>query len=883
MKQQNDTKNVSAQLERWVTFLDQWEKALNSGLEVVVCGDMNINHLDWAVPSNRQSSSTKKLKSLIELLFDRILPHGVAQCVTGATRVIAGQAGTGIDHMYTNRPDKLSQVQTQFWGGSDHKLILATRYSKMIRKNVRYVKKRSYKNFDKSAFLAEIEKIKWWDIYKCESVDTAVKLFSDKITKVLDQLAPVKTIQTRTKYAPWLSTSTKELIEKRDQAQRRASSTSLDEDWRLFKKLRNQVTSKLRVDKSDWQEDKLKNCSGNPGDQWQLVLGWLDWKTASSPTQLFHDGRMINKPREIADCQNNFFIQKVAQIRENLPPQVSDPLAKLKSLMRTRTCSFKLRSVHPDTVENILSNLKNSNSCGLDSVDTYSLKLAGQHIIPALTHIINLSIETQQFPTSWKVAKIIPLFKKEDPLSPKNYRPVAILPILSKVLEKAIFLQIIDYMDSNELLHPNHHGFRAGHSTTTCLIQMYDAWVEAVDQGRHTGACFLDLSAAFDIVDHPLLLEKLKLYGFSENALSWVGSYLTGRSQSVYIESFLSKIQPVPTGVPQGSILGPLLYIIFTNELPELIHDHQARDTKFFNMKCSVCGNLCCYADDSTLSFSSPNPQEITAKITENYGVIADYMTNNKLKLNGDETHLMLLASSYHWSHSLDDSSISLNTGNEVIRTSQSEKLLGGLINQNLKWTDHIMLGEESLVKKLGTRITALKQIGKVADFKTRKMLANGLFMSKLIYLIPLWGGCEKFLIRALQILQNKAARVVTKLGIFTPVRKLLTQCGWLSVNQLIFFHTVVLVFKTIQNKSPVYHFHMLDTEYKYKTRAKDAKKLRLTANYKPDHELNLKAYRWRSIRSWNQLPTDIILINNLSEFKVKLKTWVQQNIDLYP
>ena len=289
--------------------------------------------------------------------------------------------------------------------------------------------------------------------------------------------------------------------------------------------------------------------------------------------------------------------------------------------MRSRTCSFQLKPVHPDTVEEILSSLKNSKSSGLDTIDTFTLKLAAPYILPAITHIVNLSIETQLFPTRWKTAKIIPLYKKEDPLSPSNYRPVAILPILSKILEKAIFLQIIQYMDSNQLIHPNHHGFRAAHSTTTGLIQMYDKWVEALEYKKFTGVCFLDLSAAFDIVDHPLLLEKLKLYGFAENSVNLIDSYLSGRHQTVYIEGTLSKVLPVPTCVPQGSILGPLLYIIFTNELPELVHDHAASQHELYSMHCQQCGGLCCYADDSSFSIASSNLDEIESKLEENYNI----------------------------------------------------------------------------------------------------------------------------------------------------------------------------------------------------------------------------------------------------------------------
>ena len=158
--------------------------------------------------------------------------------------------------------------------------------------------------------------------------------------------------------------------------------------------------------------------------------------------------------------------------------------------------------------------------------------------------------------------------KKEDLLDPKNYRPVSIVPILSKVLEKVIFFQMISYLNENNLLHPNHHAYRAHHNTTTALIQMYDNWLEAAEAGTMAGVCLLDMSAAFDVVDHGLLLNKLELYGFNDDFLTWTRSYLSNRLQCVSIEGSLSRLQSVQVGVPQGSILGPLFYTLFTNELP---------------------------------------------------------------------------------------------------------------------------------------------------------------------------------------------------------------------------------------------------------------------------------------------------------------------------
>ena len=209
----------------------------------------------------------------------------------------------------------------------------------------------------------------------------------------------------------------------------------------------------------------------------------------------------------------------------------------------------------------------------MDNIDTYVLKLMIDYILPAVTHIVNLSIQKSEFPSQYKIAKVIPLLKKGDPLEPKNYRPVAILPILSKVIERVIFMQIVDYMNTMEYFHPNHHGFRAHHSTSTAMIQMYDSWVQAVDKGELAGVCMLDMSAAFDVVDHEILLSKLETYGFDVEALKWMENYLSGRTQTVYIDGSFSSYLPVEVGVPQGSILGPLCYVLFTNDLPETVID----------------------------------------------------------------------------------------------------------------------------------------------------------------------------------------------------------------------------------------------------------------------------------------------------------------------
>ena len=215
--------SVQEQLNRWTVFLDQWQKALDTGLEVHVLGDMNLNHCDWVNQNLTCTNQSYRLRSLIQALFSRILPQGVSQLVRGPTRHFPGHESSGLDHYYTNRPEKMSQVQTQYCGSSDHMLIFGTRYSRMIKTSPRYIRKRCYKNFDKNVFISAVQQLSWLELYLATDVNEAVKILSEKLTFILDTMAPMRTIQVRTKYNPWFSGITLDLIKERNALQKKSS------------------------------------------------------------------------------------------------------------------------------------------------------------------------------------------------------------------------------------------------------------------------------------------------------------------------------------------------------------------------------------------------------------------------------------------------------------------------------------------------------------------------------------------------------------------------------------------------------------------------------------------------------------------------------------
>ena len=880
--------SIQEQMRRWVIFLEQWEQALATGKEVIVLGDCNLDFLKF--------DRAGVLQPLVDSMMQRIYPHGVVQCVQGPTHTWPGQVPSGLDHIYTSVPEKLSQAQVKVCGSSDHKLILATRYSKNIRDNIRYCKKRSYKNFDQNKFLEEVNKISWWDVYSCTDVDMAVDIFTKKLTDILDRMAPVRKFQIRTKYAAWVSVDTKRKMHERDLAQQTASSSGLIEDWDSYRTLRNEVTTQLRKDKLDWQQGKLASCeeTSDTGKLWKNILGWLNWSSTSSPTKLLSQGNLESSPSKMANIQNNYYIEKVKIIRRSLQGQDRDPLEVLKNILGGNQATFSTQTITPDQVDKIIAGLKNSKASGMDNLDTYILKLTRKNIVPSVCHILNLSIQSNKFPTKWKIAKVVPLYKgKGSKVDPKNYRPVAILPILSKVLERAMFQQLVTYMDVNKFFNPNHHAYRSFHSTTTAMLQMYTTWLDALEQGEMAGVCMIDMSAAFDVVDTEILLEKLKLYGFDRNAIQWIWSYLTYRSQAVHIEGSLSSLLPLEAGVPQGSILGPIFYTIFTNELPQVVHEascplREVEGAAMFTIQCQECGGVCCYADDSTYTATGNDPKELSDKLSHKYAVLADFLTSNKLKVNDDKTHLLVMSTRQKRYHR-DTSTITINTPTATITPSVVERLLGAQVHQDMRWKEHIVDSKDALIKSLNKRVGAIKKMSKTTSFKTRKMIANGIFMSKLIYLMPVWMGCEDYLVHALQVCQNKVARLVTKLDRFTSTTVLMRQCGWMPVRHLMVYHSLVLLHKTIQHQTPTFLYQKVTSgSDQPNTRQAAAATAALAAAGVPKQptvancELGLKkkSWCWSSVIWYNQLPLDLRLEKKVKTFKTRLKNWVTTNVE---
>ena len=285
------------------------------------------------------------------------------------------------------------------------------------------------------------------------------------------------------------------------------------------------------------------------------------------------------------------------------------------------------------------------------------------------------------------------------------------------------------------------------------------------------------------------------------------------------------------------------------------------------------------YVDDDTYSSGLKDPEMLSVVLSNQYETISKYMVSNKLVINDDKTQLLVLGTRVNKAIR---EQVSMQAGVHTIRPATNGKLLGCEVSDDLKWKHHILESEQSVIKQLTSRINGLVLVASRADFRTRLMVANGIVVSKLCYLIQLWGGCEGYLLHSLQVLQNRAARSVTGFSGFTSTRRLMVACGWLSVKQLVVFHTVTMVYKTLRSRSPAYlHSRLSSAPHPFRTRQSSTGSIRQDETFRCKSNLPSDSMRYRGTAEYNRIPPDIRAIPTLATFKTKLRQWVKSNIGL--
>ena len=382
-----------------------------------------------------------------------------------------------------------------------------------------------------------------------------------------------------------------------------------------------------------------------------------------------------------------------------------------------------------------------------------------------------------------------------------SYRPVNLLPIPGKIVEKAIFNQLAQYLETSQLIHPNHHGGRKAHSTTTALVQMYNTWVEQMEEGKLVGVLMIDQSAAFDLCDHLILVEKLKLLGVQQNSACWMESYLNGRSQSTLIDGHLSsELALPPCSVIQGGIGSGLLYLVYTNDLPDVIHSHPVNYQEP-EVHCKEDGTMVNFVDDGTAYVADISPAVISQKLSDHYSLIENYMHSNKLVINSDKSHLIVMAG--RGANAARRMDVQVQAGQDIVEQSESEKLLGGVIHNSGRWNEMIRNSKMSIVSQLAARLNALKKL-KNADFKSKLSITTAIIQSKIQYLLPLYGGAPDYLMKSIQVQQLKAARFICGYqSFYWSTQKLLNKCGWLSVKQQEVYATSLMAHKIVVSGLP--------------------------------------------------------------------------------
>jgi hypothetical protein len=581
--------------------------------------------------------------------------------------------------------------------------------------------------------------------------------------------------------------------------------------------IENHINSSSNVIKSTWNVINLLTKASTQ---------------AIKPTSINFSGKNVNEPVEIAECFNTHF----CNTNLILPTKNGEP----NCIQNRALHSLFLYPTDQHEIIKIINSFENKFSAGLDGVPMPVLKVAAPFIATPLSDIINSSFTSGLFPTALKFSRVIPIYKKGPRDSAENYRPISILSVFSKLIEKLFIKRVNSYLSSNKLLHENQHGFRSGKSTSSASFELINGILHGLNDRLLTLGIFFDLTKAFDLIDHKILKYKLIAMGILGVPLDWVMSYLSDRKQVVCYsnghQTIQSKPKKITCGVPQGSLLGPLLFLVFINDLPDYL---------------SHCTTIL-YADDTSTIITANSPLNLTHLANETVHKMHLWCKNNNLIVNEGKTGFL------HFLHTNSSNKIDLSALNIKAQHFNFTKFLGLTICDTLDWSYHI----QAIVSKISVGIYMLRKLAQLVSHDTLKQVYYAKVHSYMAYGIMFWGSSTAA--RKAFSAQKRAIKTIYQVPIRTPGKPLFSDIKILTLPSLYILTCVCFVHSNRQK------FPANNSYHTYSTRSNNNIHVNQYSS-----SLCLNGPYHSSSKMFNMLPDKIKNISLHANFKRRVKNFL--------
>lgn len=728
----------------------------------IILGDFNINQLDTTSP---------QFKYFRENITE---PLSLTQIVNKSTR-ITQKTNTLIDLILTSFPENCrGSGATEVSGISDHHMVYMNYAVAKPKIEKKMVTRRNLRNFCKENFLTDCENTPWnrINIFAEEDVENKATLLEEMFGKLIDKHAPMVTFIEKHKQDNWINKKIEKSWDKRDKLKTKWNRSGKDEDKKIFKEYRNKVSHMVRRAQKKYYNQEINNCIKNPSQFYNNI----------KKNGIVENKKHKSECRHSATYINQIFLQNNNGVVND--DKVNEEIRSVLQNSGNHENQFTFREVSSLEVKKIIKSLK-SNSSGHDNITSFFVKLAIDHITNPLVNIINSSLLHRKFPENWKRAIVKPIPKIPNAVLPTDFRPISLLTTFSKICEKAATYQMIYFLEQNNKRDKNQSAYRSNHSTTTALLNISDDIYDALDDSELTILVLLDYSKAFDTINHRLLFAKLKSLGFASSAISWICSYLTDRKQKVKTSRDESGWETIKNGVPQGSILGPLLFTI-------MVYDIQ---------QCIKNGKYHMYADDTQIYYKLHLNQihDTIKRINEDISRVTKYSENNCLKINAKKSFCIFIGSKHTLKQVHHTDPLLIN--NQPIKRVRNVKNLGVYFDEHFTWEYHI----KEVIKGAFFKLKQFYRLKNFLTSETKQRLVEVYVLSKLNYCNTITQGITQELKRKLQLLQNACIRYIYNVKKYDHITPYIKKLKTLNIESRTKYHGLSLMHKIIKGLAPSY------------------------------------------------------------------------------